>query len=175
MIIRLLIFFLCLLCVPIAFALDTDKDKLVFVEADATTLNHKTGINIYRGHVKLTQGTTVITGAIITTYANQRNQIEKAIAISDNNTSASYQTITDLQKPLFIAVGDTINYYPERVWVELIGNAKATQGEDSFAGPQINYDMKQKIVTTPISNKGRTKIIILPSEPLTEKKSDENT
>lgn len=175
MIRRHLIFLLCLLCTSVAFALNTDKDQPVFVEADATTLNHKTGINTYRGHVKLTQGTTVITGAVITTYANQHNQIEKAIAIGSKNILASYQTTTDQQKPPFIAVGDTINYYPECARVELVGNARATQGENSFAGPQINYDMKQKIVITPASNKGRTKIIILPSEPLTEKKSNENT
>lgn len=170
-----IIFFICSLLSSLAFGLDNDKNKPIFVQADATTLNHKTGINTYRGHVSLTQGTTIITGAIITTYANQHNQIQKAVAVSDKVTPASYRTMTDPKKLLFIAVGESIHYYPERAWVEFIGNAKATQGTNSFAGPQINYDMKQKIVITPTSNKGRTKIIILPSQSLTEKKADDNT
>lgn len=155
-------FLILLLFLPIqASALNSDKQQPAYIQADSATLNHKTGICIYRGNVKLTQGTTIITADILTIYTNAKNQLKQAKA---EGKLATYSTLPDNSTLQFMAVAETINYNPLTAYVELIGQAKATQGADIFAGPQINYDVKQQIVTTPRSKQGRTTIVIQPGQ-----------
>ncbi len=157
-----IIILLLLSYVPIeCLALSSDKTQPVFVESDWATLNHKTGISTYHGHVKLTQGTTVVTADNLVTYTDKHNQLLKAVATGQ---LASYSTLPDNSKLLFTAVALTINYYPPKGYTEFIGQAKAIQGNDTYAGPQINYDINLQIVTSPKSQQGRTSIVILPSQ-----------
>jgi len=144
-----------------AFSLDSDQQQPIYIESDSATYNDKTGISVLRGKVKATQGTTIITANQATLYPDQKRQIKEIIAVG---VPAQYRTITDAAKPELIAIGDSINYYPASNWVEFVGNAKATQGADSFAGPQLNFNTKQKLVVSPISNKGRSRIIIQPNQ-----------
>lgn len=144
-----------------SWALSTDKQQPAYIQADSATLNHKTGVCIYRGHVQLTQGSTTIIADTLTTYLNDQNALQQATAVGQ---LANYTTLPDNTKLPFTAVAQTINYYPIKAAVELIGQAKATQGSDSFAGPKINYDIKQQLVVTPPSQGGRTTIIIQPQQ-----------
>lgn len=47
-----------------------------------------------------------------------------------------------------------------------LGNAYATQGHDTYSGPQLNYEIKTNTITSPSSPQGRTKIIIQPNQKL---------
>lgn len=159
------ILFLFLYLIPVlSFGLSSDKQQPAYLQSDSATLNHKTGISIYRGNVKLTQGTTVITADILTTYTDQHNQLIKAIGTGTSTHLASYSTLPDNNKLPFTAVAIIIHYYPLRSWVEFTDQAKATQGKDNFAGPQLNYDINREIVTSPASKLGRTQIIIQPDQ-----------
>lgn len=163
---KLLLIIACgygLICPLLSLALNSDKQQPAFIEADSATLNHKTGICIYRGHVKLTQGSTIITADTLTTHSDSENQLDQATAVGQ---LATYTTQPDNNPLPFSAMGLTINYYPKKAYVELIGQAKATQGNDSFAGPRINYDIKQQIVVSPPSTEGRTTIVINPQQKL---------
>lgn len=154
-----------LVCIPAtSFALSSDKQQTAYLQADSATLNHKTGVGIYHGNVKLTQGSTTITATTLTTYLDQQDQLIKAIGIGTNFMPASYNTLPDNSKLPFNAVALTINYYPPRSLVEFIDRAKAVQGQDTYTGPQLNYAINQQIVTSPISTKGRTQIIIQPDQ-----------
>lgn len=157
---------LCLLLwfVPeLSNALGSDKQQPANLLADSAVLNRNTGVSVYRGNVKLTQGTTIITGDVIVTYTDKHNQLLKAVATGTQKL-ASYTTMPDNSKLLFTAIAQTINYYPNQGQAEFIGEAKATQGRDSFVGPQINYDINHEIVTSPSSHQGRTTIIIQPNQ-----------
>ncbi len=146
-----------------AYALSSDSKKELHIEADWSHLDHKTGICTYYGHVKLTQGTTVITADKAITYINKQNQLEKAVAIGK---LASYSTLPDNSQLEFVALADTINYYPLQTLVELVGDASATQGKDSFAGPHMFYNTTKQTVTSPPSTQGRTTIILQPDQKL---------
>lgn len=159
--VSLIILLTALLLPGLSLALSTDSKQTFFVQSDSAVLNHKTGISTYRGNVILTQGTTVVTADVLVTYTDKHDKLLKAVATGQ---LASYSTLPDNSKLIFKAVGQTINYYPQKEYVEFIGEAKATQGDDSFAGPQLNYDNIQQIVTSPVSAKGRTSIIIQPSQ-----------
>lgn len=144
-----------------SFALTSDQKQPVYLQSDTAVLNHKTGISIYRGNVKLTQGTTIVTGDTLTTYMDENSQITKAIATGQ---LASYTTLPDNSKLLFVGIAQVINYYPPQGHVEFIGTAKATQGADTFTGPQLNYNINTQVVTSPSSHIGRTSIIIQPNQ-----------
>lgn len=149
---------------PLGFALSTDQQQVATINADAATLNPKTGFCIYRGHVVLKQGTTSILADNLTIQSDGKNQLEHAIA---KGNLASYSTMPDNSTLEFIAMGETIDYYPKKNLIVLRGQAKATQGKDSFAGPVINYDTKSQMVTTPFSKQNRTTIVIQPDQKLT--------
>lgn len=146
-----------------AMAASSDKLQTAYVKAHQTTLNYKTKTGIYIGQVKMTQGTTTILADRITTYFNKNDQLEKAVAIGK---LASYTTLPDNSKLPFTASGEIINYYPIQGYVELIGQAKATQGNDSLAGPHIKYNINQQtVISLPVST-GHTTIIIQPEQKL---------
>ena len=46
-----------------------DRDKPIHITADTAELNDKTGISIYRGDVEMVQGTTILTGDVITIHS----------------------------------------------------------------------------------------------------------
>ncbi len=156
-----LVFLAALTIANFSYALSTDKQQPAYIQSDTATLNHKTKICIYSGHVKLTQGSTVILSDTLTTYSDEQNQLEQATAVGK---LATYSTLPDNSEQKLVATAVTINYYPKKAQVELIGDAKAMQGSDSFAGPRINYDIKHQIINSPASNEGRTTIIIQPGQ-----------
>jgi lipopolysaccharide export system protein LptA len=158
------LFLLIYLTPNLSFALNSDQQQPADLQADSAVLNNKTGVSVYHGNVKLTQGTTVITANVLTTYTDQHNQLIKAVGVGTSAIPATYSTLPDNSKLPFTAVALTINYYPPRAWVEFIDQAKATQGKDIFTGPQLNYDINQQIVTSPASPTGRTRIIIQPDQ-----------
>ena len=145
----------------IAFALNTDKDQILQIIADSVELKHHTGVAIYRHHVHVSQGTTHLTADKLTTTYDDQNQLESATAIG-NKTRATYRTQTDIKKPELIAQADTIKYLPKQKLVQLIGNAQASQGTDTFIAPQINYDIQNQIITSPPAEDGKTVITIQP-------------
>ena len=87
---------ICLLLTQIigvnnAMARSDDRDKPIHITADTAELNDKTGISIYRGDVKMVQGTTILTGDIVTIHSNEAT-VEKVISIGN---LATYQETTD--------------------------------------------------------------------------------
>jgi lipopolysaccharide export system protein LptA len=159
-IIRFLLVMSCLFPMT-SFALKSDQEQTAYVKADSAVLNYKTGICQYQGHVKFTQGTTAVTANLVITYTDKHNKVQEAIA---TGSPASYSTLPDKNKIPFVATAETIKYYPQKGYVKFITNAQATQGKDKFAGNQLNYDIKQQIVSSPASHQERTSIVIQPDQ-----------
>ncbi|EDP45696.1 lipopolysaccharide transport periplasmic protein LptA [Rickettsiella grylli] len=147
----------------IVFCLSTvacaHSNDLAYFESDSVTYNNKTKQGIYRGHIKLTQGSAVLTADYATSYFDQNGQINKIIAIGN---PARYQAFIFPHRPQLIATGKTIYYYPKKEYLEAIGNAEMVQGKNHFKGYQINYDFKTKTIGSPLSPKGHTQITIAP-------------
>jgi len=141
------------------YALPSDKNKPIHITADSAHLDKSTGISVFQGHVVLTQGTNVVNSNKLTLYSDKNNHLLKAVATGGNPT---YQTITDPKKPPFTATGQTIEYLPPENKIILIGNAKAVQGPNSYAAPQIEYRIDKEMVISAPSKTGRTMIVIAP-------------
>ncbi len=146
-------------CYKLAYANNADTQQIINVDADTLQFNNETQIGIYQGHIKLTQGTRVLTADYATSYSNKEGQIVKIIAIGH---PACYRALVFHKQPKLIATGNTIYYYPLKDWLKAVGDAQIIQGQNHFQGPQINYDFKKKTVSSPLSTKGHTQILLAP-------------
>nr|WP_231862006.1 lipopolysaccharide transport periplasmic protein LptA [Legionella hackeliae] len=148
----------------LSFAMPDDREKVAELSADSADLNQQTHQGEYIGKVEFDQGTSHLRAARAITEGNQQNKLTLAIAYGDDRNQAHFWTQTAVDKPLLHAYADTIRYYPERHLVELIGNARVTQGDNSFAGPKISYDTEKQHVLSKGDHKNRTTIIIHPEK-----------
>lgn len=158
-----LILCMLLLCCS-CYALPSDKEQVMHVEADSADLSQQTHKGTYTGHVEFTQGTTNLHAASAITLGNLKNQLNLAIANGDKKQQAHYSTITDPKKPPLHAYADIIRYYPFRHLIELIGNARVVQGKNSFSAAKISYDTLQQHVISQSDGKKRTTIIFYPEK-----------
>ncbi len=145
-------------------ALPDDREKIMQLSADTADLNQQTHQGEYIGNVQLDQGTTHLRAASARTEGDKQNKLILAIAKGDSKKQAHFWVITELNKPPLHALADLIQYFPERNIVELIGNARVTQGENSFSAPKIIYDTVKQHVVSRSNGKERTTIIIHPGK-----------
>ena len=151
-----------LLVAELCFALPSDRTQIMQMHAGSADLDQQTHRGIYLDDVHLDQGTTHIRAAKAITEGNAKNQLVKAIIKGNKEAQAHYWTINEANKPPLHAYADTIYYYPERHLIDLVGNARVEQGDDSFTAPKISYDILHQHVISKSDGKGRTSIIIHP-------------
>jgi lipopolysaccharide export system protein LptA len=149
---------------PIAYALPTDKEQIIHVDADTADLNQLTHRGIYTGHIKFNQGTTNLHAEKAITQGNDKNELILAIAEGNATKQAHYWTQTAVDKPLLHAFANTIRYHAQTHIIDLIGNAKITQGENSFAAPTIRYNTVKQQVISKNDGSNRTTIILYPEK-----------
>lgn len=159
---HLIILITSTLTIPV-YAHPKDLAQSIYFESDTLSYNSETRLGIYQGHIKLTQGSGVLTADYATSYSDQDGQITKVVAIG---SPARYRALIFPNRPKLIATGNTIYYYPQKDWLEAVGNAEIVQGQNHVKGPQINYDFKKKTVGSPISKEGHTQILIAPLQPV---------
>lgn len=156
---------ICLLLTgQVAWALPDDRNQIAQLSADTADLNQQTHRGEYVGNVEFDQGTTHLRAAKAVTEGNKQNKLKFAIAFGDKNEQAHYWEQTAIDKPLLHAYANEIHYYPDRHVIELIGNARVSQGDDSFSAPKISYDTLKKHVIAKSDGKSRTLIIIHPGK-----------
>jgi lipopolysaccharide export system protein LptA len=144
---------------PNVFALPNDREQLMHINAASYELNYKTGIDIYEGNVKVDQGTTHLSADRLVTEKNKERKIVSAVAYGTEQL-AEFTTIPKEGEEIFHAKAKVIKFYPEESMVTLEDDVIVTQGENSFHGPIIIYNMKDQIVSTPASKNGRATIVI---------------
>ena len=149
----MMLFFYC----TNVLALDTDKLKTAKFISDAFQNNNKTGISIFTGHVKMTQGSTQLLANKVIVHSNKNNKISRVIATGKR---AEYNTLPKQGDKILVAKANTIDYYPQLGKVILIGDANVTQGNNSFSGPHIVYNVTQQVVISDARKGSRTTIFI---------------
>ena len=161
--IKYLLIFFCLFYSIFAAALPDDREKTLHIVADSYQFNYKTGLDIYEGHVKVDQGTTHLTADRLITQKNQQHKVIYAIAYGFQQL-AEYITIPKPGDLELHAKAKMIKYYPSTSIIILDKNVAVNQGQNSFQGAHIIYNMNAQTVTAPASKSGRATIIIEPSQ-----------
>jgi len=161
-----LIFILVTILSQSTLAMPEDREKTAQLAANTADLNQQTHHGEYLGDVQFDQGTTHLRAAKAITEGNQQNKLILAVAFGDKKEPAHYWEQTAIDKPLLHAYANEIRYYPERHIIELIGNARVVQGDNSFAAPKISYDTQKQHVVSQQDGQQRTVIIIHPGKKL---------
>lgn len=131
--------------VAIVSALSTDKNEPAVISADDVEFDFSTGVRIYRGNVKLDQGSMKLRAdKLIVEYKD--DVLQKATAFGE---PAVFQQRPDDKPNDVIGKGMKLELDEVNNMVILIDNASINDGEKNASGAMITYDMtndKMKIV-----------------------------
>ena len=142
--------------VSTATARSDDREQPIHITADTAELNDKTGISIYRGDVKMVQGTTILTGDVVTIHSNEAT-VEKVISIGD---LATYQETTDDGEEVYAEAEEMI-YDRLASTIDLFRRAKVTEEDNVFRSEHILYKIDEEQIEAG-TTKDRVDMSIMP-------------
>ena len=158
-----------------AWALPSDREQPIRVQADTAELDDKQGVGVYRGNVVITQGTLKITGDTVTITQNAQGDIEVFTALGK---PAYYEQKPSADKQIVKAYGLTIQYFAANERIVLIDQAKVIQEGNTFEGEKIVYDTQRQIVNAGRANgvplttpRPRIDMVIQPKNPPAEQQA----
>lgn len=126
-----------------AWALPSDRDQPIRIQADSAELDDKQGVAVYRGDVIITQGTLKITGDTVTITQTASGDIDVFTSVGK---PAYYEQKPAVDKEIVKAYGLTIQYFASNERIVLIDQAKVIQEGNTFEGEKIVYDTQRQIV-----------------------------
>ncbi|MCP4409870.1 MAG: lipopolysaccharide transport periplasmic protein LptA [Gammaproteobacteria bacterium] len=143
---------------PISHGRSDDTRLPLHIEADTAEFDDNTGISIYLGKVRITQGTMVLTGNKITVFTADK-QLHKITAEGQPST---FQQTTDEDEQID-AEALYMEYNTKTNMITLKKKAKMTQDNNSFSAELIEFHILTKVVDAgdPKSG-GRVKMVIIP-------------
>ncbi|HYW93691.1 MAG TPA: lipopolysaccharide transport periplasmic protein LptA [Gammaproteobacteria bacterium] len=142
-----------------ARALPADRNKPIHIQADSVVLHQPQHVSDYRGHVRITQGTMVITGNQVTVHHGAGGEPLSAVATGSPATftqqrrSAPTPVHARARRIEYSAASDTLH---------LVGSARVQQGKNVMTGQDIRYDMKAERVEARGGGGSRVHITIQP-------------
>lgn len=125
------------------WALPSDRDQPIRIQADTAELDDKQGVAVYRGDVIITQGTLKITGDTVTITQTASGDIDVFTSVGN---LAYYEQKPAVDKEIVKAYGKTIQYFSSNERIVLIDQAKVIQEGNTFEGEKIVYDTRRQIV-----------------------------
>ncbi len=133
-----LVFLTVALLLPLrGWALSSDRDQPMTIEADRVELDDTKGISTYHGNVKVVQGTLVLTGDLMTVHS-KGNDVQKVIMLG---TPATYRQRPDGKDEDVSAESQRMEYYTDPERVILLKQAEVLQRGDVLRSERIEYDI----------------------------------
>lgn len=150
------------LCVsPPLFALSTDRDKPINIEADKLEIDESRHISIYRGNVHMQQGSLQIDADSITLHFDQRNELQ---LLEIKGAPARFQQLNDQQQQLSGSALE-INYHQAESLMELLGDARFQSDKDSIESEHIRINTSTNALEAgDADGKGRVRMLIQPKQ-----------
>lgn len=143
-----------------AFALSTDKEQDIEIEADTADMDDLNGITVYRGDVVVVQGSIRMTGHTMTVHFDDNGDMELVIM---QGTPATYRQLPDNSENYDEAEALQMEYYALKDYIILKEKALVTKPDGStMSGKRIDYDtILSKVIakgsaTTAKSGKGES-------------------
>ena len=155
----------CVLLLPAmpGYALPEDKELPIHIEADEAVRDEKTGLTLYRGNVRIRQGSLKITAEQVTLY-HINTQADKIVALGSPAHIQQQRTIDS--EPMH-AEGGIIEYYKEEERVHIREDAKLEQDGSTVRSDSIEYFINQELVKATSDDPGdgsqrRVEVVIPP-------------
>jgi lipopolysaccharide export system protein LptA len=144
------------------WALSSDKQKPIEVEADSFNLDDAKKITVYSGNVIMTQGSMEIMADNVTIYG-ARGTTDKIIAIGK---PVKFKQQPDDNQGLIRGEAKRFEYLVSKNTLVLINKATLWQSGNTFSSDRITYDSKRSIVKAgdKKSDSKRVKITLQPAK-----------
>jgi len=136
------------------WALSSDKDKPVEIEANSFKLDDAKKVTIYSGNVVITQGSLEIQADKVTIYGT-RGQLNKIIATGN---PAKLKQQPDGDEEIIRGKASRFEYIASKATLVLTDNATLWQGGSTFSSDRIIYDSKHAIVKAGDKSSGSTRV-----------------
>lgn len=159
-----------------AFALTSDRDQNIEIEADRAEADDARRVTIYRGNVVIVQGSLRIEGDTVWIHYDENDNLTKLVS---EGRQAHFRQLPDDETNYRLAYADRLEYYKGNDLIVMLGDAKYGQGPDRINAERIVYDsrlarMKADSGTRPAAGSGqastgpapggRVKITIVPKK-----------
>ncbi len=168
---------------PVAvMAMTGDREQPIHIEADSVDIDDKKGISVYRGNVRMTQGSIVLTADTVTTYASfvtetkpkpgaegkkKERQLDKIIA---EGKLANYRQLLDSKDATtgkneeLRARAERIDYFSSEERIVLQRSAYLWKEGSEFTGNVIEYSGREETVKASKAQTGpeRVQAVIQP-------------
>ncbi|KEA63261.1 LptA, protein essential for LPS transport across the periplasm [Marinobacterium lacunae] len=154
----------CLLLSGVAestLALPEDRSQPIHISANSASINEKTGVTVYSGQVEISQGSMKIRGDRVELYRSADGDVNRIVSIGK---PAEFEQQPKASDPVTHAYGLRMEYKINSQQVTISEQAKVEQGQDTFTGERIVYNMDKAIVDAYSSESGdqRVKMVIQP-------------
>ena len=150
------------------FARSDDASKPINIKADSAEINDVTGISVYRGDVKITQGSMQLTGDKVVLETENK----KVNKITAEGNLSTFKQITDDGKQVN-AEAKKMVYKITVNEVVLTDNAKLTESGNTFASDRIVFYTDKEIVSAGSSSgNDRVNITVFPETVKEQQKSE---
>ncbi|SFX02140.1 lipopolysaccharide transport periplasmic protein LptA [Marinospirillum alkaliphilum] len=147
----------------LTLALPEDREKPVQVQSERMQWNNQQQLATYTGQVEVTQGELKIKAELLELHRGEDGALERATASSPGEL-AYMRDRPRAEEPKVEAWAETIDYQPAQDRVVLTGNARLVQGEDSFRGHRLTYNLLSQDIQAEQaeSDAGRVEVILTP-------------
>lgn len=143
----------------VAHGLSGDRDQPIHIQADRVELDERNKVSTYQGNVVLTQGSIRLQAEQLVVHRDGEGVGQ---IVADGDPAEFRQRPDDGAE--IVGQAQQLRYTASDSRVQLIGDARLTQGEDLFAGPRIVYDTERSLVRAGSeSGEGRVRAIINPA------------
>lgn len=124
-----------------AAALESDSGQPIEIEADLMTLDEQSGISIYRGNVKLAQGSIRITAEELILHM-ENGRLQQMEILGNEKAPAAFRQLTDSSEE---ARGQArrIEYTSANSRMVLLGQAELLQGNNHIRSARIDYNTER--------------------------------
>ena len=129
-----------LLAVPApVWALSSDRDQPVSIEADRAEAGEHDRVSVYRGNAVIVQGSLRITGETIRIYLNRDDEFVKLVSVGN---PATMRQLPDDSERHHNAKADRLEYFADYDLIVLLGHATYGLGADRMSAARIEYDSR---------------------------------
>ncbi|STZ76998.1 lipopolysaccharide transport periplasmic protein LptA [Bergeriella denitrificans] len=157
-----------LACAP-AYALKSDSQQPIQIEADQGTLDQANQTTTFSGNVIIRQGTLNINAASVTVSRNDKGEQ----TMQATGTPVRFSQTLDDNKGIVKGRGNRVDYASASGVAVLTGNARVERGGDVAEGSVITYNTRTEVYTIAGPSKtggtqsaaksGRVSVVIQPS------------
>lgn len=153
---KLLLLLLIVFLSPAGWALSTDKDQPVTIEADSVDIDEAKETAIYKGNVILVQGSLNLRASRVVVY---NFQSDNALIVATGQ-QVQFSQKPDDSEQLIKGRANKAEYGINSARLELTGKASLVKGKNTFRNDRIIYDREKAIVKAGTSAEGTERVRI---------------